>query len=466
MMHIHRIFLAWVISITCISPLLAAPAKPQRAGGIKPELTLEEIAQAFDAADASPTAISSKELTRLDHLVRNAADALCPQVAELALKLKQPALWKKLVPQAFAEWSLFDGAAAAKRIETIDDPERKEAAWNTAVQVWRQRDTAGCWRYLVAQPDSVRRDHDMQRFLESLSFTDPRRTLELMAEVKNPAIRERTLDEMAWRWAEKDADAALAWVNGLPDTAQRDKLIPRVVLGVTSKNKEAGAALAMSLPDPKLKREMVNEVHRGWSNFNIQAAVTAFLKLPSSLRDAQTFQHFGFSTEKLDVAEILRIADQLAAIEGARDVFLERAANRKESQGRPEDAIALLSPLPQAQLRAQGFQSLAMNWATKDNSPAAAWVTTLPAGADREKAIEGLTWGLLPGKPAEAMAWAERLSDHDTRASARRNLYANWSKNNAANARAWLDSNATLSAAEKEECLKQAEMTKVFNISF
>ena len=443
-------------------PLTAAEMK-QRSGWVKPEITLQQIAQAFDALEATASSPNTEELKRVDQLVRSAPDALCPQVAELSLKLTREDVWMPLLSQSFAEWALFDGLAAAKRIKTIGDSDRQTAAWHVVVQIWRQRDREGCWRYLTAMPDGVSRDHDMRRFLEELSFRDPKRTLELAAGVTNPVIREEALDEVAWNWAAKDGTAAMKWVNGLTDATQRDRLIRRVVLGVTSKNKEGGAAMAQALPDENLRREMVNNVHRVWANHNVQAAVAAFVQLPPALQDVRTASHFGFCTEKVNMLEILQLADQLATVEGAHEVFLASAASRKENQGRMEDSITLLDKLPPGSTRNQGIRQLATKWGAKDSMDASAWLKELPEGPEREVAIEGLAWGLLPSQPEQSIEWAERLQAPDARANLRVNLYANWSKKNEAKARAWLDANRSLSEAEKQKCLKQAELMKTLS---
>ena len=438
---------------TSPAPKVKASARGNR---LNAGLTLAEATQAFAAADAQSFHETHADVQKLKTLMTTAPDALCAPIAELALQLRKANLWRPLGPMAFFQWAMIDAPAAAHRMDTIADAERKAEAWASLVQAWRQRDPETCWRYLLALPEGKQRDHDIERFLEEMSIKEPQRVLEKADQLTNLKLRDRVRDEVAWRWAEKDTPAALAWVNTILDSVERDRLLRRVVLGVTSHNKQGGLAQALALTDAKLRFEMVNEVHSVWSNADVVAAIGSFVRLPADLQDVRkTVAHFGFASVKLDRKTVLLVADELKPLDGARDLYLQRCADRHTRESHVHEALALLDHVPPSKERSEGMRQVALNWATMSAEQAIAWVKSLPPSAERDQASEGIAWGLMQTSPEQAQIQAEQLISSNTQLRA--NLYAAWSKKDSSAARRWLEANDKLAAKDKEEYLRQAK---------
>jgi hypothetical protein len=447
----------------------AAPAKSlaaaltQRASDGEPSVTLLEVVGALAAADRSEKLVSTEEVKRLEKYIRTAPDDIRPRVAEETLRLKQPWLWSRMVARAFSEWAVTDGAAAMRRVETIQDESRKETAFYATCDIWMLRQPEQYCAWLLKCPDEVERERLLRNFIEWRASNDISEAVRLLPHLKYPAMREHAMTAISWKWGEKDPQAALRWVNSLGSV--NHGLIRNVVLGQASKNKEAGVALAMSLPDAAMRSDVVNDVHQMWSEYDLRAAMKSFLKLPAALQYAETGNSFGSKTGKMAVQQILELAQELPPIKEVRVRFLASAASCKRSDSQMQDSLALLEKLEAGPERTEGVYELALYWSRADLGTASAWIERMPEGEEKQVAVKGVARGVVCLDPLRAFAWTEKLVDGKVAAVLREELYFDWWRADKKVARPWLEQTKYFNAKEKTEMLEKMELlTQMFGL--
>ncbi len=139
---------------------------------------------------------------------------------------------------------------------------------------------------------------------------------------------------------------------------------------------------------------------------------------------------------KGDMSELLESAlsitnptiRKIAAMSLGRDIG---AAN-------PTQAVEWLSSWgDDEKSRQQAYQGVAMGYAKSDPAAAQAWLSSLPAGADRRHAIFGFAYEYARAQPEVAVSWAMQISENDVRERLLRSVLDTWTSRDADAARNW-----------------------------
>ncbi|GAA5127869.1 hypothetical protein GCM10023212_33570 [Luteolibacter yonseiensis] len=84
----------------------------------------------------------------------------------------------------------------------------------------------------------------------------------------------------------------------------------------------------------------------------------------------------------------------------------------------PMSAVRGVMTIENAEMRRQGLRVATFEWSGPDPDLAAAWVNKLPAGPDRDAAIEGMVKRFSADHPERAQEWAAAITDETLRRKA------------------------------------------------
>lgn len=335
---------------------------------------------AYDWASALPDAKLGADLARqlLAHLAATdpaRALALARAAGEEFFKTSQQAL--------FTAWAAKDPAAAVQALGPglLDAPKIPEPLF-AALGQWFARDSSAAFAWLFAQPP---RDGDPYNTLLYGAFSrlgrDPvtaRTGASLL--LAHPELTDQVgaLRMLAGAWAIKDAQAALAWLETLPDSNQRNHLIDNCLMSPFGLQTEDFLAFALRLPESPDRDKKISDQINNWASRDPDAALAWLADHDSPA-----------------------LASVAAGVQGT---LLARLA-----ESDPAAALAKWQSLPVGLDQASAAGPLATAWAKTDPAAASVWltaqITSFPSAAQKSDAIRSFAGAWSQTDVASAARW-------------------------------------------------------------
>ncbi|HEX2747883.1 MAG TPA: hypothetical protein VHM91_07795 [Verrucomicrobiales bacterium] len=272
---------------------------------------------------------------------------------------------------------------------------------------------------------------DQEEALEMLktieSMHDPEGALKAL-----PADGSGDPEPIVGRWARKDPEAALRWINSR-DEDEREDLLAAVAEGWAKKDWKAAAQWAAGLPAEVDRAGVYSKIIDSFDTDTTPAQAAADLAgLPQALADRALLaleQHSGKSEESAAAAarvlEILkRNAGDEAFQSGAGSAVDSMA--RTLAAGEGKSAADWAMSLPPGPAQTSAISTVTSEWAEHEPVEASAWVTSLPAGELREKAATQLIEKIAGNDPQHAFEWAKSLTDEEERTGQMGKVLRQW----------------------------------------
>jgi hypothetical protein len=188
--------------------------------------------------------------------------------------------------------------------------------------------------------------------------------------LKDEGLRERVQLAIGSELARADPAQALALVDGLPASAEKDELLKRVVGQMTASAPPAVVSWAQEIKDEGVRAECLALVATVWANQEPgQAALLTASSIPA-----------GGTQERAVVAVVQRWAQQ-----------------------DPEAAGNWVAAFPQGTLQDIALENLVINWAHSDRQAASDWIGTLDAPALRALGGAALARAPIPIELADPL---------------------------------------------------------------
>lgn len=307
---------------------------------------------------------------------------------------------------------------------------------------------------------------------EPLAAVSPERLLALAEEIDGQMAmfaRQVALQ----RWGETDPAAAIAYAEALPLGQQREQLLSGALRGLAQKDPEAALAWLANQRNPSPQLQSV--VYAGIAQTDPERAID--LLFDSNMLETQFSNQMQASAMPLLMtlaqsggADRARVADRLLSVPSGRQPYLQMFLSNW-SQTAPEDAIAWLGRNAAA-VGVATYQQVAQNLARNSPERAAGFTSQVPAAA-RDEWIVGVAQGYAQRDAEATLAWlgqyagqpvyrqaalavaqatanydplraAELLAtadlDDQRAVGAAAMIAANWAQRDASGARAWITS--------------------------
>jgi len=162
----------------------------------------------------------------------------------------------------------------ARFAELETDPRLREELIRRVAQLWIRKDVNRAVAWVTSLPDSPERDASLIDMSLALAETDPEQALNLREPAVGNVDPDGVLEAIVQRWAERDFDAALAWTNARPASAQHDKLLQRLVFvrAAAGAPRDAARMVDESFGSGPHKSEAADIVVGQWSQTDPAAA--------------------------------------------------------------------------------------------------------------------------------------------------------------------------------------------------
>ena len=190
--------------------------------------------------------------------------------ARFAVEAKTVDRQSFLLDSAFYQWAQYEPARAREEFSKISDPKVRDAALKGVIEGWADSDPQQLADFgqalpvgedrsrvlAVALPEWVKKDPDgalrwinqlephpdfdkgiaALALLPSLLTTQPQTSMDLVEDICDPARRVLTLDNVFFRWAQHDFDAAKKYAEATQNPEYRERMFDALEAIVRRKN--------------------------------------------------------------------------------------------------------------------------------------------------------------------------------------------------------------------------------------
>jgi hypothetical protein len=279
-----------------------------------------------------------------------------------------------------ASWAKSDPKAGLQFAASLSPGQHAMLA-KGIMSAWAERDIAGAVAAATAERDPLARAALAPGLVAAWGKTDPAAALAWSQEQMRGVARTEAIAGLIKAAAEKDLKTASELVADMkPGAAQNGACVSIFETWFNKGEGERTAAFdwLASLPDSAAQRAALEKVQWNWA-WKEPDAVKEFISGPYGTLASQSMVH------------------QVA---------------RNQTSKNPEAAMKWASQLPQD--RANGAQQAVLDyWLQVRPEGAVEYARTLPAGAQREQAINTVTQTLIYQDPIQAAVWYRKLAGRE-----------------------------------------------------
>ena len=379
-------------------------------------------------------------------------------------------------------WAKHDPASAVRTLgAAVFKPGINSNNWEltNALAAWNATDPRAAFDWIFALPaDEPRTIRELVRRSADLAIAkgDPRPIADLL--LGHPDIPERTrvVGSFLQDWAASSPEAALAWLDSVPDGSRRADLLAAALGTWNRENPEKNLPLALHLPPGAARDHELREILERWQSANAEAAAAWVERMRPDPSFAAVVADY--DTITLGTLAAIDPAAALGRWQALPDGPAKTAASAKLAQSwsatDPAAAVRWFlenTPLPSSQTLANSFnqpepyRSLFANWGHRDPAGFVRWAGTEAPPELRSGALLALlakplhedTEHLDPALGAELVA---ALPDRQLANSTLFIHLQRWLRDDPELARAWLDSHDVLSPEQAARLLSLAGLAQ------
>ncbi len=382
-------------------------------------------------------------------------------------------------------WAQFDPLAALAYAKGLGIADISRAVTDGALQQWATAAPAAMRAWLATLPAGEERNSAMARAVGKLGRNDIPAALELLDQLPEGRDRSDAIGDLlrnrnvtsdpqlsgklyallpsngrngwemplAFRMAQTDVKAAIAWASALPDIKGQQGAF--AAIGKAWAQDDPAAALNWLLVNtpPTEKKNTLKEPFSVWAEAAPGEALAWALALPPGKNRedlaVEGIEHLA-QTDPQRAAELIKTNFPAESRRSASTTLAVFWANTA-----PVAAAAWAVQLPEDATRIEVFGTVAQHWAMHDPAAAAAWMDRLPFGPARDKAISEFAYQVTDADTQGALAWAATISNANERHIALRNLAGRWKSGEPAAARQWITTTALLDPETKAALLRE-----------
>ena len=227
--------------------------------------------------NSSDPATENEQITRA---VAAVPDSELRQALERSLREDSPPEYRELLQRRWAE---INPSAAAMWATSLSDAASAVPLVTQTAIVWANRDMSAAVQWADSLPQGELRNAAVMALgyegARSLSFE----AFDLVAGLEPSIERDALLEHIVRQWSASDANQALTWVQQVPDSALRQKLIAAVA-ATAAQNDPAAAAgvVASELSSGPTQNRAAVEVAQRWAQTDSESAAAWVDEFPQS----------------------------------------------------------------------------------------------------------------------------------------------------------------------------------------
>ncbi len=216
--------------------------------------------------------------------------------------------------------------------------------------------------------------------------------------VTEPDVRAELLNEISDMWSENDPQAALKWVQGLPDSDQaaRAKAIDNVLQGMAYRDPAAALAFIQNSPDQSQFLHAAGNIAQTMAAIDPQAALAWTNSLPDGNTKNQALNDLLVGLSASNFTDAWNLAANMTDMDTAQAIQTNLLGTLARKD--PVQAAALLDKLPTEAVQLKATSAVASKWVWEDIHGFSAWVNGLPPGSQHDAAVAAVLKSLQSSK--------------------------------------------------------------------
>ncbi len=303
------------------------------------------------------------------------------------------------------------------------------------------------------------RDKILSSLVDSLSYQDPARALEIYQSMPPTKLEPYRLQNIISNLAQQDPEAALKLTLESTNSSQQLQGITQIFAQFAQQDPEAARQKLAALPPGPMYDNAVSSIASSWAQTDSTAALAWVdtLKGEQHTRALHALMPSLASSNPKAAAGI--IDDLLATTKEDNSGSISSSAYQLGQTWVQEDPVAAgkwITGLPDGNVKTNAISSMMSAWTSDDFEGATRWIDTLPDGKDRDAGVQAIINATNNTDSPTAFEWANTISDDNQRANMLSSVISNWKQMDAAKARAAID-HADLTDTERGRLLKQFE---------
>jgi hypothetical protein len=148
---------------------------------------------------------------------------------KVTIESRYPDVRDRVIDFLFTRWTELDRDSALAALKTITSPQLKETALSRILFEWAKTDVAAAWKWVASmEEDPVQQEIGLESLLANGAETDPLGYAAWAAQIEDPFLRCKALDQIATTWGRGDPKGAFAAALEMNDPMLRRRLLTTV----------------------------------------------------------------------------------------------------------------------------------------------------------------------------------------------------------------------------------------------
>ena len=339
-----------------------------------------------------------------------------------------------LLSMAFAAWAMQDADAALRRVETLNVVQRE---WASAA-VWSvsgaHDDPQRAWQDALAGKSGQARSEALQSIAHIWAGAAPGEALAAIDELPESQDKDTLRMTVLFTWVEEDQDAALQWAQ--QHTDRNDYLVPTLLRSMAEDSPLRAMELAVAT-DAKERQLAVMLAMDVWVKNDPHAAFEWVLSNQASLDDVSLAAKPLRGIAETAPRQALALAARLDATR--RRLAISAILGQWAANDAPAAAAWLDSS--SGELESARVATIARAYARQHGEEAFDWVLA-QAPEHQGDALNTVTRELAKRSPQRTLDLARRIGEPQLYAAAVRSIVSAWAGEDPQAARRWIAANA------------------------
>jgi hypothetical protein len=303
-----------------------------------------------------------------------------------------------------------------------------------------ETDPAAAMAWLQTQANGPERLRGMLEVVALWAAEDSENAMLWLESNAQGIARLETLNSGVALWAEQDPTAASEWIDGMAYDSSKIEAAKALAGQWVTSSPDDAAAWVGTLPIGALRTEASSALVKSWAQVDPEQATVW------ALSEAE----FNGRTELLNLSiqqyarnqptEAEQFVRELTEAYEAPDAVETYIKTRAEND--PADAMNWQSQLPDQDPlnQPENARIIMQEWSRTDSVAASGWLSGQPAGPERDAAIIGFNSTMLDFEPEAAVAWANFISEPQSRSDQLTESIRTWAKTQPRDALDWVKS--------------------------
>ncbi len=287
-------------------------------------------------------------------------------------------------------------------------------------------------------PAGQPREYAMMAIVKQVTKDDPVKALEIVEKVGSNQLLAEFSPAIFAQWGAKDIDKATQAALQLPDPKERNQYIQTMANALAQKDPQAAVAWLNQIPAGPAHESAQNGVISTWGYLDPQAAIAWAKNLPDATTRNTLLAGMLSSWSNKDLKGALAEALQFPNGEQKNGLIQGMAVNLAQTD--IPGALAAMETLPPSKIKNATRESIISSWIGKDPKAAMDYLnSSVPNGPEKAAILQHILEPLVHIDPKAALVVVQSLSSARKRNDTMTEILTNWTQRDVNAAKAYIE---------------------------